>query len=51
MFKYSLEIVRKHYMGGNTRSEEILYHLIAFTSVMAIIGIVKIACVTAGIPF
>ena len=51
MFKYSLEVVRKHYMGGNTQAEEILYYIIAFTFVMAIVGTVKGLCALAGIPF
>ena len=51
MFKYSCEIVRKHFMGGNTPKEEALYHLIGFTVVMSIIGGVKGVCTLLNIPF
>lgn len=51
MIKYSCEIVRRHFMGGNGVKEEILYSIIAFTVIMTVVGFVKGLCALVGIPF
>lgn len=51
MFKYSCEVVRRHFMVGNTSKEEFLYGIIAFTVVTTVVGVVKGLCALVGIPF